>query len=98
MNLIMHVNCMLAVPKPGQCPAPVLTEFSVCEVECDYDHDCAGEAKCCDTGCGKLCTLPGEAGAFRMCDDVTSCCVRSCGLVIFECSVSLSGCQIILLN
>ena len=52
-----------SVPKSGQCPRVERHELSICEFECDHDHDCAGDAKCCDTGCGKLCTLPGESGS-----------------------------------
>ncbi|KAF7235791.1 WAP four-disulfide core domain protein 2 [Varanus komodoensis] len=31
-----------------------------CEATCQVDHDCRGAEKCCETACGRACSLPLE--------------------------------------
>ena len=47
--------------KGGTCPAPIsLSGFkSACVTSCHGDRDCdKAEEKCCDNGCGSVCTAP----------------------------------------
>ncbi|XP_037076249.1 balbiani ring protein 3-like [Pollicipes pollicipes] len=44
------------VPKPGHCPARFA--FGPCTKECSEDGECPGANKCCDTGCGSVCSTP----------------------------------------
>ncbi|XP_078000283.1 uncharacterized protein LOC144452853 isoform X2 [Glandiceps talaboti] len=48
------------VEKPGTCPAVEPGLVGTCVEECNSDHDCDGEDKCCSNGCGHVCTLPTE--------------------------------------
>uniref|UniRef100_A0A8C0J6H8 WAP domain-containing protein n=1 Tax=Chelonoidis abingdonii TaxID=106734 RepID=A0A8C0J6H8_CHEAB len=56
--------------KPGTCPV-VTVRFDPPD-HCQSESQCAGEEKCCDTGCGLGCVLPhpvvGGEGRSVLCD------------------------------
>ncbi|TMS37456.1 hypothetical protein L596_004385 [Steinernema carpocapsae] len=49
--------------KPGECPDLSVIRERRCVVECNKDSDCPSVTKCCNNGCGQLCTAPEKASA-----------------------------------
>uniref|UniRef100_A0A1I8AEE0 Thyroglobulin type-1 domain-containing protein n=1 Tax=Steinernema glaseri TaxID=37863 RepID=A0A1I8AEE0_9BILA len=49
--------------KLGHCPDLSTMRERRCVVECNKDSDCPSVAKCCNNGCGQLCTAPEKATA-----------------------------------
>lgn len=47
--------------KPGQCPGRNPEGVFLCTESCRTDNECAGDQKCCDTGCGNICMDPALA-------------------------------------
>ncbi|XP_051489385.1 NF-X1-type zinc finger protein NFXL1-like [Apus apus] len=52
-----------ATAKPGVCPVVLRGSLGPCLELCDTDGDCPGTAKCCTTGCGRVCKPPTEGKA-----------------------------------
>ena len=57
---LLYAVYMMAflAPAAGKCPALDPSDPAVCITECDEDEDCDGSAKCCSSGCGKICVQP----------------------------------------
>ncbi|XP_025912789.1 WAP four-disulfide core domain protein 3-like [Apteryx rowi] len=49
--------------KPGACPVVLRGSLGPCTELCHGDGDCPGAAKCCSTGCGRICKPPMEGKA-----------------------------------
>ncbi|ELU04243.1 hypothetical protein CAPTEDRAFT_219882 [Capitella teleta] len=45
-------------PKDGECPVVLKDTMGSCVDECQEDHECSAESKCCFNGCGKSCLSP----------------------------------------
>ncbi|XP_059683369.1 LOW QUALITY PROTEIN: WAP four-disulfide core domain protein 3-like [Gavia stellata] len=56
-----------AAAKPGACPVVLRGSLGPCLELCDTDGDCPGSAKCCTTGCGRICKPPTEGKATGAC-------------------------------
>lgn len=58
------LSCLRAVVgsgrmlKPGQCPGRNPDGVFLCTESCRADNECAGDQKCCPTGCGNICMDP----------------------------------------
>uniref|UniRef100_A0A3B4A9T2 WAP domain-containing protein n=1 Tax=Periophthalmus magnuspinnatus TaxID=409849 RepID=A0A3B4A9T2_9GOBI len=60
-NLIANLLHTLHSEKLGVCPKPrtdVDPTVVRCLSECSTDRQCEKNLKCCETGCGRLCTEP----------------------------------------
>lgn len=55
------ITSIKKLEKIGHCPMKAVLKDHMCEVECNRDSDCAGVAKCCDSGCGRSCAAPERA-------------------------------------
>ncbi|XP_006815411.2 uncharacterized protein LOC102809083, partial [Saccoglossus kowalevskii] len=64
--------------KPGQCPDLSQEYDSFCEWQCNHDPECAGDEKCCFTGCGTTCTMPANTVHAGSCPVITLGIFRSC--------------------
>ncbi|XP_012936185.2 WAP four-disulfide core domain protein 3 [Aplysia californica] len=45
-------------PKRGTCPRVFRDSNAVCTDECASDYQCPGLQKCCNSECGRQCTMP----------------------------------------
>ncbi|VDN03811.1 unnamed protein product [Thelazia callipaeda] len=45
----------------GKCPLKNYVKNRNCVLECTHDEDCPWVEKCCDNGCGRVCTPPEKA-------------------------------------
>jgi WAP-type (Whey Acidic Protein) 'four-disulfide core' len=48
--------------KAGWCPILRPGTVGICVTDCQADADCPGKKKCCNNGCGPLCTDPVTLG------------------------------------
>ncbi|XP_066984826.1 uncharacterized protein [Macrobrachium rosenbergii] len=60
-ELVNNIDEAARNEKPGRCPSrlmdPSLCPDDVAD-QCDHDGECAGGAKCCSTGCARVCVRP----------------------------------------
>uniref|UniRef100_A0A8C0GF77 WAP domain-containing protein n=1 Tax=Chelonoidis abingdonii TaxID=106734 RepID=A0A8C0GF77_CHEAB len=76
-----HSSAFCFPEKPGICPLTdgITSNSPWCKSSCAEDKECAGDQKCCDSGCGRTCqapergTLPSPSG-----DGPTGACVDEC--------------------
>ncbi|XP_032235803.2 uncharacterized protein LOC5510701 isoform X2 [Nematostella vectensis] len=75
-------KCAYAPAKPGFCGSGSLS-CSDAQTKCQYDGDCAGADKCCNTQCGKICTSAVLKEKTGFCPkrrvDHVGVCVNYCG-------------------
>ncbi|VDN17987.1 unnamed protein product [Gongylonema pulchrum] len=51
------------INRVGNCPPKNYIKKSSCILECTHDEECPWVEKCCDNGCGRVCTPPDKATA-----------------------------------
>uniref|UniRef100_A0A8C3HZS6 Secretory leukocyte peptidase inhibitor n=1 Tax=Chrysemys picta bellii TaxID=8478 RepID=A0A8C3HZS6_CHRPI len=63
-SLILISRCLFILPssslavKSGTCPVVTVRCLMINPPNrCNYDHQCPGPKKCCETGCGRACVL-----------------------------------------
>lgn len=55
-----HSSAFCFPEKPGICPLTdgIASESPLCRSSCTGDKECAGDQKCCESGCGRTCQAP----------------------------------------
>ncbi|VDM24548.1 unnamed protein product [Toxocara canis] len=58
---IRPITVPRVVVRAGSCPPRGNVRNRSCAVECTKDADCSGVDKCCENGCGRVCSPPDKA-------------------------------------
>ena len=56
---------MYSTGKPGRCPRVDSYDVGPCGEWCLNDDDCKDDLKCCSSGCGHTCQMPGRTEPYR---------------------------------
>ncbi|XP_055958614.1 uncharacterized protein LOC126808776 isoform X1 [Patella vulgata] len=82
--------------KPGMCPRVAPGTFGIGIQECNNDHDCGDNLKCCSNGFGYQCLRPVNQSHTNCSDFMSNClnggtCLRREGRYMCNCPVVYSG-------